>query len=680
MIVEKDTEIEQFGALKGETIQMGFAAEAVGQLMDNMAKSLYSRPKEAVLREYSTNALDAQIEVGVKRPIEITLPDPLGKQGPVLTIRDFGVGLDRKALHTIYSQYGASTKRESNDFNGTLGLGSKSAFAYTNRFTVVSIKNGVREEIVVTRNEDGTAEMVVMDPLLTDESSGTTIKIPAKRGDDFRAEAAKLYQWFPEGSVKVNGVVQDPWDRAAEGNLEIAPNMYVVKNRVRGYSTVEEDDLIVMGNVAYPTRLEGTGLERRKYHMVVFVPNGSVNFMSSREMLNEQSSTTRNTLSKVVADFKNALQTTIQKHIDAAPSRPEAVRVVSDWKSLVPANVVPAGGWEYKGHPIPQELSLGKDEPHIRLLPLQKSGYHNSHDKKRAIGHYYFPGTLWVEGFTPENVTATHGQKARKYIEDNGISAPRGIVLVHQIPVDIRPWLAKVISYDDLKATKLPREVAQRAASGRIPGSYDLWTTEPSKLTQHYGAAHNRKQGRFSGVPAEEFRHWKVPLFYHVGSYAQARYIHEALAETAGSNGYTLVVFGSQREAKFCRNFPQARRAFDAIKNGYAAWASNVGNDVALGLQIQQNWSSRDLKNLSGYASQIADPELKKYVELAAKDLTKERKSVTLFQIVLGRNPSKVPLIDFDARYPLMQEASFPEHTVFYVNAVYNARANGATL
>lgn len=678
MIVEKSNDIEQLGQLKGETIQMGFAQEAIGELMDNMARSLYSRPKEAVLREYSTNALDAQIEVGVTRPIEITLPSALN---PILCIRDFGVGLDRESLHKVYSQYGASTKRLSNDFNGTLGLGSKSAFAYSNRFTVVSIKNGVREEIVVTRNEDGTAEMVVMDPSLTDEHSGTTIKIPTKRGDTFQAEADKLYQWFPKDTVKVNGHSQFPWDREAEGNLEVAPNLFVVKNREQGYRTIEEDDLIVMGNVAYPTRLDNTGLQRSKYHLVVFVPNGAVNFMTSREAL-QMNNVTRTKLDDITTQFKYAMRTTIQKHINAAPSHSEAARVVSDWKSLVPSNVIPAGGWEYKGEPIPLKLTLPFTEPYLRLLPTEKNGYHNSHDKRRDLGLHYFPSTLWVEGFTVDKVTATHGQKARKYVADNKIDAARGIILVGAIPPEIKPWLANIITYDNLKAVKLPRETTASYASGRIPGSYDLFTSRQAEIAKHWGtSAARHTYAQRSGVDAEEFRHWAEPLFFMVGNTYEAGNARIALAAVSGQKGYTLVCLRADRVAKFQRNFPAARNATVAIKEGYEAWKTGVGKDVPLALAVQsRTYLARLLRTLT--PRQVDDPKLRQYVELAKKDLTNERQAVTVFQRVIGVVDGRVvatDIIEFDELYPLMSEDS-PEHNIVYVNAVYSARQSGAKL
>ena len=73
----------------------------------------------AVLREVTTNALDAHVAAGVTRPSRST-PTELA---PVLTIKDYGVGLSVEDIRNIFSQYGASTKRETNDQVGSLGLG-----------------------------------------------------------------------------------------------------------------------------------------------------------------------------------------------------------------------------------------------------------------------------------------------------------------------------------------------------------------------------------------------------------------------------------------------------------------------------------------------------------------------------------------------------------------------------
>jgi hypothetical protein len=681
MIVEKSNDIEQFGSLKGESVAMGFAADATGHLMDVLAKNLYSRPKEAALREYSTNALDAQIEIGETRPFEVTLPTSFN---PVLTIRDFGVGLDMEGIRKVYSQYGASTKRDSNDFNGTLGLGGKSAFAYSNRFTVVSIKNGVRIEVAVTRNEDGTADMVVVDERLSDEPRGTTIKIPTKRGDDFRSEAAKLYKWFPKGSVLVDGHQPEHFDPKAEGTLEIAPGMYVVKTAYR-YGQANSD-VVVMGNIAYPTDALDSGLDNSKHYLVVFVPNGSVQFAPSREAL-LMNGHTRKKLDELRETFHKAMVDTLQKHINAAPTKWDAADVVARWKEIVPTSVIPAGGWEYKGQPIPQKLVLDPQQPNARILPAEKRGYHNSHDKKREVGMSRFKSALWVEGFFPDQVTASHAQKARKYIADNNLSVTNGIVLIGAIPSDIRPWIQHIITYNDLKAVKLPRDNVQSTRSGRIPGSYDLVTTELSVRQAHWGQRFDPTSARYAqvsipGVAAEEFRHWKSPLFYTAGNTYESGHILAALDAMQGAAGFTLVCMRSDRTAKFQRNFPAARDARTAIRDGFDRWKRAIGSEKMLAMAIQRSYYEVAQYRVLD-ASAIHDPELAKYVRLSKMDVSSLQATAEGYQRVLVEVNGLPEVIDFSNSdlYPLMSNsASDAAHTTVYVNAVYDARQAGVKL
>lgn len=677
MIIEKDSDRETLGRMVGEKVEMRFSDAARGILMDNFAKNLYSRPKEAVLREYSTNAWDAQIEAGTtNKAIQVTLPSPLN---PVLQIRDFGIGLDQQGIIDVYSQYGASTKRDSNDFNGTLGLGGKSAFAYSDQFNVVSVKNGVRIEVQVTRNEDGTGDMVTVDERQTDEPTGTLIKIPTKRGDTFEEEAKKLYRWFPKDSVKVNGRTAQHFDPAAEEAIEVAPSLWVVKNNGR-YG--EHDDQIVMGMIAYPTRLN-TGLNRRQYHVVSYAPMGSVQFNPSRETL-LNNSVTRRGLNAVLGDYKAGIISTVQKHIDAAPTRAKAASVVSNWRDIVPTNVTPSGGYKYKGEIVPQNLDIADSEPPMRTLAAVKSGYHNSHGKTRRIDSGYFCGALWVEGYAVEKLSSAQAQKARKYAVDNELSIPKGIIMVKEIPASMHPWIETVVSYETIKAVKLPQPPRTYVSSaiGRIPGSYDLYTTEPTQmLTGNDGVV--TKYRRMTGVPADMFKTWKPKLFYYIGSTSESGYIRQGLAQVC-PQGYTLVCIGRAREAKLKRGFPNITQATDEIKAGWKKWEQGVGKDVPLAMAIQRDYTARDYKHLP--YGQIHDPELANYARLAAMDLTSVSSIGTVFSRVLGVSIAQPDVKDFDDDYPMLNIPRYDvskklvKHAVLYINSVYAARAAGATL
>ena len=67
----------------------------------------------------------------------------------MFSVRDYGVGLSKDDVFNLYSSYGKSTKRDSNDQIGCLGLGSKSPLAYTDSYSVVSFFDGMRYEYIV---------------------------------------------------------------------------------------------------------------------------------------------------------------------------------------------------------------------------------------------------------------------------------------------------------------------------------------------------------------------------------------------------------------------------------------------------------------------------------------------------------------------------------------------------
>ena len=92
-----------------------------------LSDSLYSDKIMAVIRELSTNANDSHISAHNEDPFKVTLPT---NANPSFTIRDFGTGLSQQDMENLYTTYGASSKNDSNDFTGCLGLGSKSPFAY----------------------------------------------------------------------------------------------------------------------------------------------------------------------------------------------------------------------------------------------------------------------------------------------------------------------------------------------------------------------------------------------------------------------------------------------------------------------------------------------------------------------------------------------------------------------
>lgn len=122
--------------------KFGISQENQVHILTILRDTLYTNKELAVLREYSANAWDANREAGRgDEPIEVILPTELEAS---LIIRDSGPGLSEEEVQTIYTQYGASTKRSDNVAVGMLGIGSKSAFAYNDAFTITSLHGGTK--------------------------------------------------------------------------------------------------------------------------------------------------------------------------------------------------------------------------------------------------------------------------------------------------------------------------------------------------------------------------------------------------------------------------------------------------------------------------------------------------------------------------------------------------------
>lgn len=180
-----------------EEQKFGLSQKNSGFLMRVLRDSIYSDKMLAVLREYSANAWDEHRQSGKgDLPIKVTLPTSMDR---VLRIRDFGRGLSREDVLTIYTQYGESTKRGDNETAGMLGIGSKAGFAYADAFTVTSWHKGMRYEFVAALDKagDGSMKLLHEEPCGEDEG-GIEIGVSVKESDVnlFLDKARSLFKHF----------------------------------------------------------------------------------------------------------------------------------------------------------------------------------------------------------------------------------------------------------------------------------------------------------------------------------------------------------------------------------------------------------------------------------------------------------------------------------------------------
>jgi hypothetical protein len=281
-----------------------------------LSSGLYANKVRAIIRELSCNAVDSHTAAGKQNtPFDVHLPNAIE---PYFSIRDYGTGLSHEQVTNIYTTYFESTKTNSNDYIGALGLGSKSPFSYTDNFTVTAIKDGVKGIYTAFINEAGVPSIAKMMDETTDEPSGVEVKFSVNDRYDFSKfhdEARNVYTYFVLRPV-VTGT-----------NFKFADVDYDTKDIVPGVHSYKDNrrSVAVMGNIAYPIevpnadqslgelrQLLSCGLE---LHFAI----GELDFQASREGLSYIPSTVEAIKKKLIA-VNAALAVVIAKEADAIPN------------------------------------------------------------------------------------------------------------------------------------------------------------------------------------------------------------------------------------------------------------------------------------------------------------------------------------------------------------------------
>jgi len=664
MIPEKEAAYDVQGVLPGRAHKMHIADEFMEHAM-SMLTNMYSRPREAILREYSTNALDAQIESvatalnGFHNPVtgaavEVELPGPLSQ---FLKIRDYGIGLNEQDIADIYSSYGASTKRGTNAQNGMLGIGCKSGLAYADQFTLVSVKDGMQTTVIVSRTDGGSGEMKCLgDPVKVDKPDGTEIVIPASRNDTFVGEAEKIFKYWPKGSVLVNG--EEP---AKLDGLWINDDMCVIPG-----DYYDNEDILVMANVAYPVDKQHfiTQLPNNS-RLVFFVPTGSVKFHPSRESL-IYNDLTKKCLAGVQAKFRKACAGRVQIEIDKQATPAEARKAMIAWNAKLPANAK-ADSYTFKGQAIPSAL-----EPKGKLLvTTEKSAYRLSHhSKNRPVPIESFDAALFVQNYDRPTFTPGQKKKLNHWLESQNGSAPDGVrmYVLYEGVIDPK-WIGKdrIIEWKVIEDVKLPRTVgAAKGSSGRIPGSYDFFEDSVNNFR--------------NGVPADDIDQSK-PILWYEGTPWDTHY--PTACRTAYPKGFTLVRLTANRVDKFKRSFPCAENVRDVMRREGEAWYKTLDKETLFALALKDGSHAHRLEEFD--ASKVDDPDLKVWIKAAKKNVQAVMSKRSMFvnagasfpTETIGANPlTSYPLLD-NLRYMYDLKGKTREHLYIYLNAAYAANKKG---
>ena len=300
-----------------------------------LSSNLYKRKIDAVIRELSCNAYDSHVEAGKEDiPFQIHLPS---KYEPYFSVKDFGIGMDNDEIQNLYTSYFDSTKTERNDVIGALGLGSKSPFAYTTTFNVISVKNGVRRSYVCFLNEEEVPSILMMEETPTVDSNGVEINFEVSNNNDqesFVQSAIRILLPFPV-KPSITGRKIDLKD-FSEFTLKEGKNFRVLTNSISSLIPRNSYNAVYVsyGNIVYPIPLDIIWKENdslRKFITILFnytillvtVPLGELDIAPSREELSLDKRT-KQVLHKRLTEVIDSISTEINETIDSSDTFLEA--------------------------------------------------------------------------------------------------------------------------------------------------------------------------------------------------------------------------------------------------------------------------------------------------------------------------------------------------------------------
>lgn len=691
----------------GEVVEMAIAADATAHIMGILSEGLYSDPEMAIVREYATNAADSHAAAGQSAPIEISTPTNLR---PIYSVRDYGIGMDVEDIRSIYSQYGASTKRGTNDAVGMLGLGCKSAFAYADQFTVTGVKDGERIVVSVSRDAEGAGSMTVLESGPTDAPNGVEIAIPTKRDNQLARKAAEFFAHWPAGSVLVDGKEPAPLEGVRIGDRFLITDS-PAKRRHNGYGPIVDAPgdrfTVVQGGVPYPapddfeheaikTLPEGRALIAR-------VPIGTVNFAPSREALVDHPST-RAALEGALTEFLAQAAEVVARRIGKAKTPPEAAAALIELRGALGAKAVPEGT-EWNGAPIPEHVSYvsamkyadnqaaGVTGERMRRLRhgaqagdpdapkfWQTYSSYGRQSDKMELGKLALDSalnSLWVLGFDNASWTPTMRRKLDAYCAYEGINYSGNPVLTTADYVPMTNWLdgeVQTLEWETVRKWKDPNKPAAPRVGGQsYAGTY------PAEDVNGY------LQRKMPAADIAKAVEDGATLYY----FQTGNYDHRTAALREFAPGKVVIaMMPDTRAAKFLRTFPTAKDGAAALKSLAEKWARGLTKDQRLALALVGQPLATIQRFQSLPAAKIQDRKLRRLLELNAttkgnvrdrylsiahllpKDLQVDGLRDKLTSDVAGIFKA-YPLLEAWPRYGSKPSSDMIDQTITYINAVH---------
>ena len=297
----------------GEQESHGFSIEASAKAFFILSDGLYSNKVKAVVRELSTNAYDSHVDQGVAdKPFDVHVPTRLDS---TFYVRDYGTSMSHEDCMQLYTTYFRSTRNDSNDAVGCLGLGSKAPFAYVDSFTVEAYLDGTRRLYTAYKDESGCPVFSLMDECETSEPNGIKVSLSVDKYDihDFQREAKEVYKFF---KVRPNFVGSEV--NFYDGDISLSGSHWE-------FEKGNHENFLIMGQIAYPIdseQIKDESAHKFLYNsggLNIYASIGDVDITPSRESLSYNSAT-KAKITEIVNEIGLEIATSMEEQISGQES------------------------------------------------------------------------------------------------------------------------------------------------------------------------------------------------------------------------------------------------------------------------------------------------------------------------------------------------------------------------
>jgi hypothetical protein len=299
-----------------DSCEMTLTESGLAQATRLLRDQIYTYKDWAAVRETIANAIDEHRKHNVEKPIVVTVPT---QNDPFFRVRDYGLGLDKKGVFSVFFQYFASSKNHSNEAIGGFGIGAKAPLSYSDSFFVTSF-NGGKKTVYCATLDGITSKAYEMSQEESAEPTGIEVSVPVRQCDfnNFNKFIGYFCSMAQFDNFKFEGTEPSDYSKSLRPVFENSTGSLCSLTEI--LPLLEDGSIVVRdGDILYPVPQHDQLTPPKSGVMILNVERGKLDIAPSRESI-DLSRKSLGTISRLSREFMQAAKTKFLATIDSAKS------------------------------------------------------------------------------------------------------------------------------------------------------------------------------------------------------------------------------------------------------------------------------------------------------------------------------------------------------------------------